>query len=224
MNGGPFRISWASTDGSVVSRVMTAIRPASIPATSSRSPSMSIASCRQSSRVCRTSGWSGISIGPGATFSWHAASTGNTAAIRSSASIRWMAGGFFRPPRIRRMVSEVFRFHRQRDWNNGAVSTACRTTCSTVLEARNFGTCSRGKLCCGPSDSKMALSLAAACSSKSNVTQNRLRSASPNARFTRAPNGACPTSCIPPASSKKRSRMMASMVGSAPSAASPARR
>ena len=207
-----------------MSRTITSIRPASIPATRSRSPSMSIASCRQSSSVCRTSGWSGISIGPGATFSWHAARVGNTAAIRSSDSIRWMAGGFFRPPRIRSTVSEVLRFHRQRAANMGEVSTAWRTTCSTEAEARKRGTASSGKLCCGPRDSKIALSLAAACSSKSNVTQNRLRSASPNARFTRDPNGACPTSCMPPASSKNRSRMMAFMVGSVPSAASPARR
>src|ERR1035441_7460638 len=84
----------------------------------------------------------------------------------------WIGGGLWPPPRIRSTVSDVFRFHRQRDWNNGEVSTACRSTCSTVAEARNFGTRSSGKLCCGPSDSKIALSLAAACSSKSNVTQN----------------------------------------------------
>jgi len=47
--------------------------------------------------VCRTSGWSGISIGPVA-FSWHAANPGNTAAMRSSDSIRWIGGGFFFPP------------------------------------------------------------------------------------------------------------------------------
>ena len=185
---------------------------------------MSIASRRQSSRVWRTSRWSGISIGPGATFSWQAASVGNTAAIRSSDSIRWIAGGFFRPPRHRSTASEVFRFQRQRAGNSGAVSTACRTTSSTVPDARNFGTRSSGKLCCGPSDSRIALSLAAACSSKSNVTQNRLRSASPRARFSRAPNGACPTSCIPPASSKKRSSTIVSIVGSSPSWASPAPR
>ena len=133
-----------------------------------------------------------------------------------------MAGGFFRPPRIRSTVSDVFRFHRQRDWKSGAVSTACRTTCSTDAEARNLGTRSSGKLCCGPRDSRIASSLADASSSKSNVTQNRLRSASPNARLSRAPNGACPTSCMPPASSKKRSRMIVSIVGSAPSEASAA--
>src|SRR5580704_16191455 len=56
-----------------------------------------------------------MSSGPGATFSWQAAKVGNTAAIRSSDSIRWMAGGFFLPPRIRSTVSEVFRFHRLPD-------------------------------------------------------------------------------------------------------------
>ena len=80
------------------------------------------------------------------------------------------------------------------------------------------------ELCCGPRDSKIASSLAAACSSKSKVTQNRLRSASPRARLSRAPNGACPTSCIPPLSSKNRSSTMVSMSGSTPSWASPAPR
>ncbi len=183
-----------------------------------------MASRRQSSSVWRTSGWSGISSGPGATFSWQAASAGKTAAIRSSDSIRWMAGGFLRPPRMRSTASDRFRFHRHRDWNIGAVSTAWRTTVSTVGEARNLGTRSSGKLCCGPSDSKIASSLAAAWSSKSNVTQNRLRSARPRARFSRAPNGAWPTSCMPPASSKKRSSTMVSMVGSTPSWVSPAPR
>src|SRR6266508_1453537 len=73
-----------------------------------------MASRRQSSSVWRTSGWSGISMGPGATFSWHAARVGNTAAIRSSDSIRWMAGGFLRPPRIRSTARARFRFHRHR--------------------------------------------------------------------------------------------------------------
>ena len=39
--------------------------------------------------VWRTSGWSGISIGP-VTFSWQAAAWGKRAAMRSSASMRWM--------------------------------------------------------------------------------------------------------------------------------------
>ena len=185
---------------------------------------MSMASCRQSSRVCRTSGWSGISSGPGATFSWHAARLGKIAAMRSSASIRWIGAGFLRPPRILSTASARFRFHRHRAANIGEVRTAWRTTSSTVLEARNLGTRSSGKLCWGPRESRMASSLAAACSSKSNVTQNRLRSASPRARFRRAPNGACPTNCIPPLSSKNRSRTMVSLVGRVPSAASPAPR
>ena len=49
---------------------------------------------------------------------------------------------------------------------------------------------SSGKLCCGPIDNKIASSEAAACSSKSKVRQNFLRSARPQARLMRAPNGA----------------------------------
>ena len=48
-----------------------------------------------------------------------AASAGNTAAIRSSASMRWMGGGLRRPPRWRRTMSARPRFQRQRTWNIG---------------------------------------------------------------------------------------------------------
>ena len=54
----------------------------------------------------------------------------------------------------------------------------------------------------------MPLSVAAACSSKLNERQKRLRSANPHARLMRAPNGACRISCIPPPSSKNRSATM----------------
>ena len=70
----------------------------------------------------------------------------------------------------------------------------------------------------------MASSLAAACSSKLNVRQNFLRSASPSERLTRPPNGECTTSCMPPVSSKKRSNTMRSWVGIAPSTARPTAR
>ncbi len=138
--------------------------------------------------------------------------------------MRWIAGGFLRPPRIRSTASARFRFHRQRAANIGEVSTAWRSTSSTVFEARNFGTCSSGKLCWGPSERRTASSLAAAWSSKSKVTQNRLRRARPRPRFSRAPNGEWPTSCIPPLGSKNRSRTIVRFVGSAPSAVRPARR
>ena len=72
-------------------------------------------------------------------------------------------------------------------------------------------TFSSGKLCCSPSERTMPSSVAAACSSKSKVTQKRLRSASPQARLMRPPNGACRTSCMPPPSSKKRSAMIVSL-------------
>ena len=226
VNGRPFRISWASTDGSVVSRTTTA-DPAGLdrrrPVPSGRRcPSPRAGSPPASGARARDRG---SPAGPGATFSWQAASVGNTAAIRSSASIRWIAR--------RVLLAAAHPQHGQRPVQvppparrrtSGRSARPGGPPPRRSLEARNFGTRSSGKLCCGPSDSRIASSLAAACSSKSNVTQNRLRSASPSARFSRAPNGACPTSCIPPASSKNRSSTMVSMVGSTPSWASPAAR
>ena len=178
------RISWLNADASVVSRKWTCTRPVSMPSSSALSPSMSRPSVIVSCIVWRTIGWSGISTGP-ATFSWQAAAWGNSAAIRSSASMRWIGGGFLRPPLKRSTTSERLRFHRQRLWNmgDGGDSTACSRTRRTVLVCRNRGTSASGKLWCGPSDSTTASSLAAACSSKSNDTQNRLRSARPRARL-----------------------------------------
>ena len=70
----------------------------------------------------------------------------------------------------------------------------------------------------------MLSSVAAACSSKLNERQKRLRSARPQARLMRLPNGEWMTSCMPPASSKKRSSTISCCVGSAPSAARAAAR
>ena len=88
-----------------------------------------------------------------------------------------------------------------------------------LFGARKSKIVSSGKLFCGPSESRIPSSVAAACSSKSKVRQKRLRSASPKARFCRAPNGAWTMSCMPPATSKNRSAMSVRWVGSAPSAA-----
>ena len=158
---------------------------------SARRPSTSSASCSVSAMVWRTSTWSGISIGP-VTFSWQAAACGNTAAIRSSASMRWIGGGLRLPLRNRSTISERLRFQRQRAWNIGESRIAC---CERVLDRRaaagSAGTSASGKLWCGPSESTIASSVAAAWSSKLNVRQNRLRSASPSARLMRPPNGEC---------------------------------
>ena len=69
--------------------------PASMRRSSRSRPSMSIASCRQSAMVWRTSGWSGISRSP-TRFSAQAIWSGKTAAIRSSASMRASCGGTLR--------------------------------------------------------------------------------------------------------------------------------
>ena len=86
-------------------------------------PSMSIASCRQSEMVWFTSGWSGISRSP-TIFSWQASWSGNTAAIKSSASMRCSCGGTLFPPLKRSRASAIDAFQRQRVMNMGASSRA----------------------------------------------------------------------------------------------------
>ena len=39
--------------------------------------------------------------------------------------MRWIGGGFVRPPRKRSTISERLRFHRQRAWNIGESRMAC---------------------------------------------------------------------------------------------------
>src|ERR1700747_361231 len=67
------------------------------------------------------------------------------------------------------------------------------------------------------------LSVAAACNSKLNPTQNRLRSDNPQALLILPPKGAWITNCIPPPSSKKRSAITVACVGTAPGPALPVR-
>ena len=125
------------------------------------------------------------------------------------------------PPEWRNKARARLAFQRQRLVKNGdgGTSMACTTTSSTVLLFRKENTLSSGKLCVSPREMTMPSSVAAACSSKSNVTQNRLRSARPQARLMAAPKGACMISCIPPASSKKRSATTVVVDGKAPSTA-----
>ncbi len=112
--GRAVRISCASTDGSVVSAKCTRTTPRSMRSSRAVNPSASSASVRVSSMVWRTRRWSGISTGP-VTFSWHAAAWGNTAAMRSSDSMRWIGGGLRLPLRNRSTMSDRLRFQRQRD-------------------------------------------------------------------------------------------------------------
>ncbi len=80
---------------------------------------------------------------------------------------------------------------------------------------------SSGKLCCSASAMFRPSSVAAACNSKLNDRQKRLRSASPQALLMRPPKGAWMINCMPPPSSKKRSAMMVCCVGTSPSTARP---
>jgi hypothetical protein len=98
-------------------------------------PSTSMVSCRQSCRVCATSGWSGISRSP-TRFSAQAIWSGNTTVSRSSASERWNCGGTLRPPFMRRTASDAVAFQRQRVPNIGASSSACTSTSRALADFR----------------------------------------------------------------------------------------
>ena len=218
-----FRISAANGDGSVVSTA--SVRTAPLPMSSSSFPrlSRSIASRRQSEIASSTSGCFGIRTSP-ARFSAQAAWSGNTAASRSSASIRWMGGGT-RPP-LRRLGTASAReaVQRQRTPNSGTPRSACVSTGSSVCGLRNRNTEASGKEWRSVSEMTMPSSVAAACSSRLKERQKRFRSARPQARLIRLPKGAWRTSCIPPESSKNRSATTVRRPGSAPRAARPAAR
>ena len=121
--------------------------------------------------------------------------------------MRWIGGGTCLPPFCRSTCQRARRVPAPaRARTSAHTRIACSSDCAQRRSrARSENASSSGKLCCGPIDSTTASSVAAACSSKSKFTQKRLRSASPKPRLTRPPNGACTTSCMPPASSKKRS-------------------
>ena len=138
--------------------------------------------------------------------------------------MRCSCGGTFLPERKRGSASEVVAVQRQRAANIGASSIAWIRSGRTLAECRYRPTSSSGKLWLVDSDSTIASSVAAACSSKLNLRQKRLRSARPHARLMRLPNGLWMTSCIPPDSSKKRSSTIVFCVGSVPSAARAAAR
>ncbi len=182
-----------------------------------------MASVRQSSIVWRTMGWSiGTSIGPPGSVSGHASIWGKASTSRSVARIRNSGAGTFLPPRDRSRRSERWTFQRHRVSKSGAPRIAWTRTSRADAGWRNSKTSWSSKLCWGPSDRMIASSFAAAWSSKPNPTQKRLRRARPHARLMREPKGAWTTSCMPPLSSKKRSRITRRGVGTAPSAWRPA--
>src|SRR5258706_11966431 len=133
--------------------------------------------------------------------------------------MRESCGATFLPPRKRGSASDMPVTQRQRVVNIGASSKAWISRGLTVFELRYRDTSASSKLCAVVSDKTILSSVAAACSSKLNLRQNRLRSARPQARLIRLPNGEWMTSCMPPASSKKRSKTIVSWVGKVPSAA-----
>jgi hypothetical protein len=130
------RTERAKGEGSGRSTATRSIEPSASPRRIAASPSTSIASRRQSSTVCRTIGWSGISRSPGGSVSPHAAAAGKHAARRSSARIRWICGAMGRPSFTFSSSSEREEFQRQRAENIGVTRAAWTRRASTVSARR----------------------------------------------------------------------------------------
>src|SRR6266567_4408673 len=67
-------------------------------------------------------------------FSRQAAASGKTAAIRSSASMRWSGGGTFLPPRLRGTASEMVVFQRQRVLGRGGLQLEIELTAEALAQ------------------------------------------------------------------------------------------
>ena len=153
----------------------------------SRSRSVSIASVRQSRTVWRTIGCSGISIGPPGrvVLAGHLGGEDRREQIVGAHALeerRHLLASLVPQDgqRARRVPPPARAEHRR--LQDGLPERRRRAARSGRSRTRR----SSGKLCAVPIERTIASSVAAAWSSKSNVTQKRLRSARPKARFTRA--------------------------------------
>ena len=176
-----------------------------------------------SSIVWRTSRWSGITTGP-VTFSWQAAAWGNTAAMRSSASMRWIGGGLRRPPWKRSTSRDRLRFQRQRAWNigDGEQDRVLQHVAHRLGEVA--GHLVEREAVVGPErqDDGVVGGRRLELEVERDAELLAQRQAEPP--VDPAAEGECTTSCMPPVSSKKRSTTRSVPVGMTPSTARPTAR
>ena len=212
--------SSASGEGSVRSRATIAdLRPPPTLASSRSSPTMSIASFRQSAMVWLTSGWSGTSRSP-TRFSAQAIWSGNTAPTRSSASMRANCGGTLlaaahagQGERDSRRPAPARREHRRIEHRLNQDGSRARRMqiAGGVAEFETMrGRQRQHDIVFGRRRLQLEIELAAEAFAQGQA---------PGA-IERLPKGEWMTSCMPPASSKKRSSTIVSCVGRQPSAAS----
>ena len=130
---------------------------------------------------------------------------GKTAASRSSARMRWSGIGTFRPPSKRSSASARVAFQRQRVPNIGAASAACARSSRSVVAPhhREHAVEREAVLLAEREDDAVVGRRRLQLEVEADAEALAQREA--EARLMRPPNGACRTSCMPPASSKKRS-------------------
>ena len=119
-------------------------------------------------------------------FSWHAGASGKTAASRSSARMRWICGGTFLPPWKAQQGQRAPASQRQRVVKTAKPARPARALACTEFGMQESEKRRRAESCAvRPARCSMPLSVAAACNSKLNERQKRLRSASPQALLMR---------------------------------------
>ena len=183
------RISCANGDGSVRSRATTRIAPASMPL---QQPLQAVA--RPSPRA-GSPRWSGRRADDRAPRARRRGSPGRRPgrgrrrrAGRRRACARAAAGPCL-PPRKRGSASERPAFQRQRVLEHRRVEQRLDQNVLDAVRIEIAEDVLQREAVRGPSESTMASSVAAACSSKSKPRQKRLRSARPQARLMRAAEG-----------------------------------
>src|SRR5947208_4767881 len=93
-------------------------------------------------------------------------------------------------PALWRMTANArVAFHRHRLVKNGDASTAWVNSRSTIAGRSIWKTSSIGNECCSTSESTIPSSVAAACNSRSKLTQKRFLRARPQARLILPPQG-----------------------------------
>ena len=204
-------------DGSTVSTARRSIDPSFRPRSTSRKPSTSIASVRQSSIVCATIGWSiGTSMGPPGRSGMRS-TRGKAVDQQVVARIRLQVGRL--PVAVPRPVEQkagaarsTASASRREGREDGLDENAARRGGVQVIEHLRQLEAVRG-----PSERTSALLVRPGrLELEAEADAEALPSASPHALLIFEPNGACTTSCMPPLSSKKRSRMTRFCVGTAP--------
>ena len=147
------------------------------------------------------------------TFSRQAVCAGNTAASKSSARKRCNGGGTFLPPRCRNTASARVTFQRQRTVNIGTAKSACSSSDARVAAVEHAEHLLDRKAVLRPEREHDAVVVGAGLQFEIEAAAESLPHRQPPGAVDPRPNGAWITICMPPDSSKNRSKTILPLRG-----------